>query len=272
MLEEDHIDVGGQAITFMSTAGSGPSVVMVHGNSSSSQVWRQVLEDEVGRRHRCLALDLPGHGRSAPARSLEDYSLPGHSAALAGFLEQVGAQDAAIIGWSLGGHVAFEAMPYLTEAAGFMVFGTPPIGTGADLGRAFSPNQALDVGFTPDVTVEAALTYSSSFLAPNSPIPADRFVTDILATDPAARTGLGASIQAGRFADEVKTVGRMNRPLAVLHGEQDQLVNLGYVQGVAMPTLWRDEVQVVPGVGHALMIEAPTELSQLICEFVDSHG
>jgi pimeloyl-ACP methyl ester carboxylesterase len=72
---------------------------------------------------------------------------------LAGFLEQAGAQDAVVIGWSLGGHVAFEAMLHLTGAAGFVVFGTPPIGTGADFGKAFLPNPALDIGFTPDVRV-----------------------------------------------------------------------------------------------------------------------
>ena len=269
MVKEEHIDVAGQPVAFVSTAGSGRPVVLVHGNSSSSRVWRQVLDHEVGQRYRCLALDLPGHGRSGHARSVEDYSLPGYSALLAGFLEQAGAQDAVVIGWSLGGHVAFEAMPHLTGAAGFVVFGTPPIGTGADFGKAFLPNPALDIGFTPDVTADAGLTYSRSFLAPGSFIPDDRFVADILATDPAARTGLGASIQAGRFADEVETVGRMKRPLAVLHGEHDQLVDLRYVQSVAMPTLWRDEVQVVRGAGHAVMVEAPEEFSRLVCEFVD---
>jgi pimeloyl-ACP methyl ester carboxylesterase len=57
-----------------------------------------------GRRFRCLAFDLPGHGDSAPAGNREDYSLPGYAAVLVGFARATGADDAVIVGWSLGGH------------------------------------------------------------------------------------------------------------------------------------------------------------------------
>jgi pimeloyl-ACP methyl ester carboxylesterase len=79
-VDEATITVEAQQLAFARSAGSGPAVVFVHGNSSSSGTWRQLLAGPFGQRHRCLAIDLPGHGRSAPASDHAAYSLPGYAA------------------------------------------------------------------------------------------------------------------------------------------------------------------------------------------------
>ncbi|MEV6153646.1 hypothetical protein AB0L53_25195 [Nonomuraea sp. NPDC052129] len=73
------------------------------------------------------------------------------AAILAGFVKEVGAEDTVIVGWSLGGHIAIEAAPGLPGAAGFVVFGTPPVGSVERLGRACLPNPAVHIGFTAEV-------------------------------------------------------------------------------------------------------------------------
>jgi pimeloyl-ACP methyl ester carboxylesterase len=62
-------------------------------------------------------LTLPGHGHSAPAASHAAYSLPGYAAVVTGFGRALGATDAVIVGWSLGGHIVLEAAPALPRAA-----------------------------------------------------------------------------------------------------------------------------------------------------------
>jgi len=265
---ERGVDVADQKIAFVASAGTGRPVVLLHGNSSSSRVWHPLMTGPFGRRFRCLALDLPGHGRSAKAARPDTYSVPGYAAILTGFLTAMAAQDAVLVGWSLGGHVVLEAAPALPEAAGFVIFGTPPVGTAAQLGAAFLPNPTLNVGYTADVDNEAALSYATSFLAPGSTIPPDEFVADILATDGLARAALLASIGEGRFADEVAVVARLARPIAVLHGEHDQLVSLDYLRGLTMPTLWRGAVRILPGVGHAPHVEAPQQFADITTQFL----
>jgi pimeloyl-ACP methyl ester carboxylesterase len=103
-----------------------------------------------------LALDLPGHGGSAPARHPDVRSLPGYAALLADFVRELDADDEVIVGWGLGGHIALEAAERLPEAAGFVLFGTPPVGGPADVGGAFLPNPTMGVGFTAEVDAEAA--------------------------------------------------------------------------------------------------------------------
>lgn len=269
---EHSVGVGDQGIAFVESAGTERPVVFVHGNSSSARVWAPLLASEFGQRFRCLAFDLPGHGRSAPAADSDVYSLPGYAAVLAGFLTETAAQDAVLVGWSLGGHIAIEAAPHLPGVAGFVVFGTPPVGTAAQLAEAFLPNPAMNIGYTAEVDDEAARSYATSFLAPGSSLPIDDFVADILATDGAARAGLLASIQAGRFADEVDIVAHLRRPIAVLHGQDEQLVNLDYLRGLAMPTLWRQAVRVLPGAGHAPQAETPQEFAKLLTEFLTDLG
>ncbi|MFD5057733.1 alpha/beta fold hydrolase [Streptomyces sp. NPDC058394] len=89
-----------------------------------------------GERFRCLALDLPGHGGSASGRNPDAYPLPDYASLLAGLVTELDADDPVLVGWGPGGHIALEAAERLPEAAGFVLFGTPPVGSPADVGRA----------------------------------------------------------------------------------------------------------------------------------------
>jgi pimeloyl-ACP methyl ester carboxylesterase len=265
---EKSVSVAGQELAYRESAGTGRPVVLVHGNSSSSRTWGALMDGPFGGRFRCLAFDLPGHGRSKPAADAEAYSLTGYAANLAGFLAATGAEDAVVVGWSLGGHIALEAAPLLSRAAGYVIFGTPPVSSPAQLPEAFLPNPAMNVGFSAEVDADAALSYAASFLAPGSTFPLTEFVADILATDGAARAGLAASLGAGRFVDEVAVVAGLSVPLLVLQGEGEQLVSLDYLRTVAMPTLWGGEVRILPGTGHAPHEEAPEEFAVVLTQFI----
>ncbi|MBP2327183.1 pimeloyl-ACP methyl ester carboxylesterase [Kibdelosporangium banguiense] len=267
-MSENTVIVAGQELVCRESAGTGRPVVLVHGNSSSSRTWHALMDGAFGAQFRCLALDLPGHGRSKPAADTDLYSMPGYAGIVAGFMAATSAEDAVVVGWSLGGHIALEAAPQLPDAAGFVIFGTPPVGSPAQLAEAFLPNPAMNVGFTAEVDADAARSYAASFLAPGSTFPLTDFVADILATDGAARAGLMASIGAGRFTDEVQIAAELSQPLAVLHGEGEQLVSLDYLRKLTMPTMWRGGVRILPGAGHAPQEEAPEKFAAVLTEFV----
>jgi pimeloyl-ACP methyl ester carboxylesterase len=258
-VNEQQITVDGQRLAYLRSEGGGRAVIFVHGNSASSRTWYPVMTGMFGRRYRCLAFDLPGHGDSAPAAHREDYSLPGYARTLAGFARATGATDAVVVGWSLGGHIALEAAPSLPDAAGFVVFGTPPVAEAAQMAEAFLPNPAMNAGFTAAV---------SEVEARRSALSLDGFVADILRTDGEARAGLFASIGAGRFADEIAIVTALRRPLAILQGEGEQLVNLAYLKTLAVPTLWRGAVQLIPDAGHAPQEETPEAFAALLEAFI----
>ncbi|WP_189154871.1 alpha/beta fold hydrolase [Lentzea pudingi] len=268
------MNVGGQHIAYVESPGRADArtVVFVHGNSSSARTWLPLLQQDFGTRFRCLALDLPGHGRSEPARDDAGYSLPGYAAVLTGFAQEIGVTGAVFVGWSLGGQIVMEAAPGLPDAGGFVVFGAPPVATPADMAEAFLPNPAMGALFTDQVSEDEARLAAASFTAPDSSLDLAEFVADILATDGRARAGLGASAGAGRFADELAIVSALRRPMAVLHGAEEQLVSLDYLRELDFPALWRGEVQVIPGAGHAPHQETPEAFAALLNEFMTDVG
>jgi pimeloyl-ACP methyl ester carboxylesterase len=254
-------------IAALSTRGGGHPIVLCHGNSSSSRSFQHQLEGELGRRHRLIAIDLPGHGDSPPARDPErGYTLPGLADALVETVAALGVADAVFVGWSLGGHVILEAADRLAGAAGLMIFGAPPVGRPA-AADAFLPEPALAVAYASDPSSAEMEAFLCAFFAPSTPVP-DGFRDDFLRTDPRLRAALAASIGRGDYRDEVRVVAELGRPLAILHGPLDRIVNRAYMEGLSIPALWRNEIHDVPGAGHTPQWENPAAFGGLLEEFV----
>lgn len=276
-MQQLNIEIDGQRIAYLENPGgqgvqSDCTVIFVHGNSSSAKTWLPVITGDFAHRFRCLALDLSGHGHSEPARDQAAYSLPGYASLLTRFAKEVGGTNAVIVGWSMGGQIAMEAAPSLSDARGFVIFGAPPVASPAQMAEAFLPNPAMGALFSAQVSEAEARLAAESFIAPGSTLQTDDFVSDILATEGAARTGLAASAGAGRFADEIAIIGELRQPLAIFHGADEQLVSLDYLRKQSFPALWRGEVQVIAGAGHAPHQEAPRRFAELLTEFIGDLG
>src|SRR3712207_8053842 len=74
--------------------GGGDPIVFLHGNPTSSYLWRNVIP-HVQHLGRCIAPDLVGMGESGklPHPQRGTYSFFAHAAHLADFLEAVGVED-----------------------------------------------------------------------------------------------------------------------------------------------------------------------------------
>jgi pimeloyl-ACP methyl ester carboxylesterase len=262
------IDASNGAIAVHESAGQGPAVVLIHGNSSSSRAFSRQLEGPLGKQFRLVAVDLPGHGGSEDARDPSAYSLPGHAHAIRAAVDALDLHEARFVGWSLGGHVALEMAPDLPQARGLVIFGAPPLAVPATMSSAFRLHPAMKFTFQESVDRIDASVYVAAFFKPGFADIPPFFVDDALRTDGRARSGLGATIGPGLYRDEVAIVRDLNVPLAVLHGGEEQLVNGRYFGSVSMPTLWRGAVQMIPGAGHAPQWETPEAFDALIEAFV----
>ena len=134
---------------------------------------------------------------------------------------------------------------------------------------AFLPNPAMKVTFQKCVDSAEASNYVAAFFKPGFVDIPPFFLDDVLRTDGWARSNLGASLITGRARDEGAVVRDLEVPLAVLHGGEEQLVNGRYFGSVAMPTLWRGAVQMIPDAGHAPQWETPRIFDSLIEAFVE---
>jgi pimeloyl-ACP methyl ester carboxylesterase len=260
------LQIGAQSIAGFESAGAGRPILLIHGNSSSSHIWQKQLQGPLGAKYRVIAIDLPGHGASPPPPHPEsDYSGRGYAAAISAVARELDLRSAIVVGWSLGGHSVLNAAGSLPMAAGLMIFGTPPIGRGPE---GFAGFKGLSkTVFTASPSEAEIQEWAQSAFAPGyKPIP-DFLVEDFRRTDGNARAFLGASAQSGGLVDEVAIVGDMKIPLAIVQGREEQIVDLGYLQRLRAPTLWRGTVQVIDGAGHSPQWEQANAFNEMLDAF-----
>lgn len=85
--------------------GSGPPLVLLHGLGSSSQDWER-QRDALGAHFELILPDARGFGRSDKPR--DGYSIPGMAADIVGLLDHLGLDQVDLLGFSMGGAMAFQ--------------------------------------------------------------------------------------------------------------------------------------------------------------------
>src|SRR6201986_5204063 len=99
-----YLDLHGERVAYRD-AGSGETLLLIHGMAGSSATWRAVIP-ELSKKYRVLAPDLLGHGESTKPRG--DYSLGAFAASLRDLLDELGISRATGVGQSLGGGIAMQ--------------------------------------------------------------------------------------------------------------------------------------------------------------------
>lgn len=105
-------------------AGEGDCLILLHGWSMSSDIWKFQLES-LSRHFHVIAPDLRGHGRSDKCQS--GYSFDAFAADVALLVEKSGARRVVLLGWSMGAEIALLASRLLGEQLRGLVLvsGTP---------------------------------------------------------------------------------------------------------------------------------------------------
>src|SRR5262249_43840567 len=103
-------------------AGSGPPIVFLHGNPTSSFVWRNVIP-HFASTARCLAPDLVGMGRSGKPDSA--YRFVDHARYLDAWFAKLDLRDVVLVGYDWGGVLALDwASRHPDRGRGVVVFET----------------------------------------------------------------------------------------------------------------------------------------------------
>jgi pimeloyl-ACP methyl ester carboxylesterase len=139
-------DLNGVRLFYTDDEGHAPPILLVHGWLCDSTDWSWQLDAFAGR-HRVIAPDLRGHGRSSEGG---DYALETFAHDLALLLDELDARPAVVVGHSLGGAVASILAVEHPEHVRALVLVDPAIGLGAELepvARSVAPALAGPEGF-----------------------------------------------------------------------------------------------------------------------------
>jgi pimeloyl-ACP methyl ester carboxylesterase len=239
-----HVDDGGTG---------GLPVVFVHSAAGTTAHWQAQL-DHLRRTRRALAIDLRGHGRSAPPRD-GDYRIASLADDLRVVLETLALPRVVLVGHSLGGVVcAAFAGAHPRRVAGLFLL--DPASDGRQIPGAVMKEMMASLHADAHAATEA---YWTGMLAPSPAAVRARLMKDLRATSAPAIIG---PLQDLLVFDPITPLSRYAGPrLAVITAANETPAAL-HAQIPGFP------VRKMP-TGHWVQLDDPEGVNRLIDEFLD---
>lgn len=107
MIEAGYAEVGG-CRAFVERAGDGVPVLCLHTAGQSGVQWRDVTVPLARRGYRVVVPDLPGHGRSEPARGGPVTDLGAYATWCVELIDRLELERPFVVGCSIGGKIALD--------------------------------------------------------------------------------------------------------------------------------------------------------------------
>ena len=231
----------------------GTAVVMLHGVGGGRGAWAAQLESFAAAGYRAVAWDAPGYG-DTPA--IEPYDMAGLARALERLLDAIAAPRVVVLGHSMGGMLAQEAMALLPQKiAGLVLSATSPAFGRPDgtwqqdfLRHRLGP---LDAGKT---MAELAPKLVDGLVGPDADPAGVRLATEVMARVPGEtyRRALRAIVGFDRRA----ALPAMAVPVLALAGEHDATAPPAVMEKMAQKIPGAEYV-LLPGCGHLANLERP---------------
>jgi 3-oxoadipate enol-lactonase len=262
------IDLGGASLRYELSGRGEETVILLNGIAMSIGNWRPVV-DGLSPDYRVLCHDFRGQMLSSAKSG--PYSLRGHAEDLAALMRSLGIDVAHIVGTSYGSEVALEFALTHPEMTRSLV----PI---AAVSYADAMLRAAVEGWKAAALADPVVFWRS-ILAWNY---SAEFI-EARTEDLAKREKAVASLPRAWFEDfaalcdaflAIDLRGRLASirvPTLVIHAEKDILKGGHYARSIA-EEIPGSEIAMVPGSGHAAVMERPETVLALLRDFLPRPG
>jgi len=252
------------------TYGSGPGVVLIHGQPGSAADWNRVAP-LLSNNHRVIVPDRPGYGRTAG----EATGFAGNADALVRTLDQLSSAKAIMVGHSWGGGVAIAAAALHPERVSGLVL-VASVRPGETLGWVDRMLASRVLG-----DALAAVTIGSTSMVlrnkkvrdlverrfdgrPREVVRALEGVTGARTSAPVWRSFVSEQRRLFDELDGLATaVQTISVPTIVLSGGADHIVPATVGERLAA-SIKNAELRVVPGAHHLLPLDHPGEIATAV--------
>jgi len=245
-----------------------PAILLIHGFGSSLHTW-EAWEPLLGERFRLVSLDLPGFGLTGPDPT-GDYSDERSLAVLLALMDRLGLREAAVLGSSMGGRIAWRFAAAHPERVSHLVLMAPD--GFASPGRAYgkaperlpwlmrllpytAPKPLLARTMRGAYAVEGTLTDAV----------VERYHAMLLA--PGVRQAILDRVLQTRLLPPEPILATIRTPVLLLWGERDGAVPASHAADYAR-VLPDSRTVILPGIGHVPMEEAPEASARAVQEFL----
>lgn len=249
----EKINVNGIQLAY-TRRGKGTPLVLVHGFPLDHHLWDEVVPLLEGTFDLILP-DLRGFGESSAVDSF--YTMEDYASDLAGLLDHLGIQQAALAGHSMGGYVALafvRLFPERVRGLGLVASQVLADSEERKQGRYKSAAEVAEHGigsvveamtpkFTPDEKLQAFARESMERQQPAAYI--------------------GALKAMAERVDSAPLLSSFNFPVVLIHGDADSLIPIDRAREVkaALPEAHLIEIR---GAGHMPMMEAKEQTAEAL--------
>lgn len=256
-------------IAYRDTGGDGFPLILIHGNSCSSQVFKKQFL-ALSKKFRLIAIDLPGHGKSERPREPDKiYTIPGYAKVLDEVLSGLGLESFAVLGYSLGGNIALQYSQLTKKTVkGILLVSSAPIKYSAEALLAYPPSKGNFATYPHQLTEDQAKQYMSSCGFQIDDPTVYFMVEDAVKTDPKSRSTMVASVGDGKGIDETEIIQKLEMPIAFIAGKKDRSLGHDYLKHLKFNNLWRGNIQWIQEAKHALPLHQADQLNHFIEEFL----
>ncbi len=235
--------------------GSGPPLLLTHGFSSTSTMWKGQVE-ALSRSNQLILWDMRGHGQSDYPDDPNAYSEALTVADMAALLDQMGAKSAVVGGLSLGGYMSlafYRAHPERVRA--LLIVDTGPGFKKEDARTAWN-KRAFDT----------AERFEREGLAPLQSASRER--SSVSHRDATGLAHAARGMLTQRDARVIELLPDIKVPSLVVVGADDTpfLAASAYMAS-KIPAA---KQVVVPNAGHAVNIDQPQAFIDAVLPFLDS--
>ncbi|OBB48140.1 alpha/beta fold hydrolase [Mycobacterium sp. 852002-51961_SCH5331710] len=280
MTELKYLELHGDRVAYRDVGGGQDVLLLIHGMAGSSETWRAVVP-QLSRRYRVIAPDLLGHGQSDKPRG--DYSLGAFAVWLRDLLDELGVSRATIVGQSLGGGVAMQFVYQHPDYCQRLVLISSG-GLGPDVGLTLRLLSAPGAEFilpaiAPPPVLKVGNTLRGWFRSAGiqSPRGAEMWSAYSSLADRQTRQAFLRTLRS--VVDyRGQAVSALNRlhvttelPVMAIWGDEDRIIPVAHAYA-ALEARPECRLEVLEGVGHFAHVERPSDVVDLIDDFINTTG
>ncbi|MBF6560632.1 MAG: alpha/beta fold hydrolase [Candidatus Binataceae bacterium] len=235
----------------------GRKLIFIHAAGSNGHAWHRQY-DALGGAHSPIALDLPGHGRSAGVEGL--HSVAAYADFVVAFADALKIDSAVIVGRSMGGAVAMDlALRHPGRVQALVLMATAPkfnlpaerieLWRGVTMGRASQPFN--HDGYSPKTIAEKREVIQEGW-------------GEQIRTDPRVRWG---DFVVASKVDLRERIGQIARPTLILAGADDQVTPPADAEFIHS-RVKGSRLEVIADAAHNLTTERPDEVNAAVAGFL----
>jgi pimeloyl-ACP methyl ester carboxylesterase len=268
---------------YYDVSGKGRPLVLIHGAWVSHEWWRWQVP-ELSCQYQVLSLDVRGHGQSSPLQGA--YSVVGFTRDIEIFFQKVGIEEAALIGWSMGGMISMQyCLNHPSKVKALVLISTRghrnPYFKLKVLFHHLQARLSLMVNFTsprkydraahrfPDESRAWLKREVSNMLSPTVPKQVFDWVIAELTNKPRENyLEIAKSIWSWEAGEELR---RINVSTLIMAGEKDSWMPTRFSH-LLHSTIPNSRLVIVENTGHYLSLERPETVNTEIIKFLKGLG